>query len=259
MARHHHHGPKPSGFIFPWRGLNAPLMPKVLAAVLLFGVFAFAITFVRVDISARPHWLEEKASIIDLRMGKDAELWARRAQEEGPFPSRVDPDSWNVMKQLENQVSDAFRTPSMPYVPQLRDLPQGEPVSGIPFTAKGERVFPKHQAPEWVQQPDAARLVPQLYPLVEVPMDAMPKKLPAFAGEIAPEMTYTPWRFLIRLTPDGVVSDCVSLVGTSEAGAGSLEKWLRQVKFDPGFAEKHEWIALAVTFVNQPADGTDTH
>ena len=252
MARRNTGRPDAEDLIFPWRGLNAPLMPKVIAAALLFGIFAAAITFIRVDVSAGPQWLEEKASIIDLTQGADAEMWARRAQEEGPFPSRVDLDSWEAMKQLENEVTAAFHAPEVPYVPKLKELSEVDPVPSIPLTAKGERVFPKHKRPELAVRPKAAQLVPKLYPLVEVPLESMPKELPAFDEEIVPAMTKTPWRFLIRLGQDGVVSDCVSLVGTSDDGVGSLEKWLRKVKFDPSFAENHEWIAVAVTFINQP-------
>ena len=244
--------------IFPWRGLDGPSTPKVLAGLVVLGVFAFMLAFVRVDVKAAPRWVEKKASVIYLPAGPDGEMWARRAREGGPFPSRFDPRSWEGMRELEREAMRSAREPAAAYVPRLRDLPEVDPVPPVSLAAKGERVFPKRAAPSVGGPVAGAKLAPRLYPLAEIPLESMPAELPAFDAPVSPEMASTPWRFLLRLRPDGRVVDSLSLVGASEAGALLLENWLREVKFGAEVAAGREWLAVGVGFVNKPDHGAAT-
>jgi len=100
-------------------------------------------------------------------------------------------------------------------------------------------------------------MMPGLYPLSGVTAAELPEKIPPFPGEITAAMASTPWRFLIRLLPGGGVADCTSLTGSEEPGANDIEAWLRQMTFGPATYQRSPWIAVAVHFTNQPADGTD--
>ena len=84
---------KPPGthqWVFRWRPLRQPLLPKLFALALVGAGFAFLVTSVRVRVKALEKSTPRKASVIYLRDDAQGRALSLRAQEGGPFPSRFE-------------------------------------------------------------------------------------------------------------------------------------------------------------------------
>lgn len=242
-------------WVFRWRPLGRPLFPRLFALALVGGGFTFLITSVRVQVDAMEKSTPRKASVIFLGDDTQGRALSLKAQEGGPFPSRFDLSQWGGLALLENSALDAIRFESPAYEPKLEPLPTAEPVAPLAFAAKGERFFPEHpQPPDAIPDSSGLRPAPVLFPLSG---GSLPDSLPPFDAAVDAAMSAASWRFLLRLSPDGAVMECVSLENTDQPGALELEKWLRRVPFPPDRSEPFRWIAVGVGFTNQPAHGAD--
>lgn len=239
-------------WVFRWRGLDGTPLRGMLALLITGGAFSLFAATVRIRVSAPQQWVERKASIIHLANAGEGEMWALRAREGGPFPSRLDPVDW---QKPGNAIIGATRLAGTPYLPQLTPLPSDEEIPTPPLATKGERVFPKRtRKPIPEVTPVETKLVPALYPLSDLRMDEVPQTLPSFEA-FDPAMPSVPWRFVLRLRADGSVSECLAMV--DEPGGEALAKWLESINFTPAVAKKSEWIGIGVGFVNQPVHGPD--
>lgn len=247
-----HGGPLQAEWIFPWQ---RPVGGRLRKWGVLLGVtvaFALLAMVVRIRVAPPTPWNARRASVIELGDDPQGRELTLRAREEGPFPSRFDPDSWAGAAPLEQAAFAAIRwTP--PYAPKLRPLEDPKPELNL--AKPGKAVLPK-RSPESVELPPAykLRLAPEITPLaggVE-----LPRELPAFEGEMSEKLAAQSWEFLVRLNASGAVQDCVSLAGGDDAPP-ALEAWLRRIAFPADPKKSPRWIALAVDFANQPADGPD--
>ncbi len=238
-------------WVFRWRGLDGTPLRGLLSLLIVSGIFFLFAATVRVRVDAPQQWVEKKASIIHFADKGEADMWALRAREGGPFPVRLDPAEWEKAAGLDHLVVDATRVLSLPYEPGMRDLPAEEAVPALPVSPSSGPVFPK---PGPGGRPPVApvpsRLVPALFPLDGVAASDVPADLPPFGGEVDAAMASAPWRFLVRLRKDGTVAQCDPLL--DEPGGPALARWLAQVAFAPAVAARSEWISLGVGFVNQP-------
>lgn len=241
-------------WVFPWRRAGTPLFPKLFAAVFVGAAFTFLITTIRVRVVALEKSPLRKAAVIYLRDDAQGRALGLRAREGGPFPSRFEPAQWEGLPGLEAAALDAARFQPPPYVPALGDLPAESLVLPLKLAAAGESFFPK-RSPAPANTPALAKLklAPALSPLSGVTAVA----LPPFEAAVDTAMSSVSWRFLVRLNPDGGVAECVSLEKGGEPGTPELEAWLRRVRFTAEPAKPFRWIAVAVGFTNQAADGTD--
>ena len=238
-------------WVFRWRGLDGTPLRGILAILMVTGMFSLFAVTVHIRVSAPQQWVEKKASIIHLTSAGEGEMWALRAKEAGPFPSRLDPAEWESSSALAGLVAKASRLSSKPYQPTLRDLPQEDLFPPVPVAPKGERVFPKAAAKEGAASPEVpVRLVPALYPLSGITMEEIPTTLPALGKPVDAAMASASLRFMLRLAPDGSVSACDDL--SDDPGGKALSGWLRTVKFPPATAARSQWISLGVGFVNLP-------
>lgn len=244
-------------WVFPWRGLRESLMPNLLAILLVGGVFAVFLSSVRIRVAAPVPWAARKAAVIQVLDDAEGRSLTLRAREGGPFPSRFDPAAWELASAIEQAAYQAARWRPPPYVPTLRDLPDE---AELPRLAEpGASVLPVRQpTAKPVPLVEKRVLKPALFPLSGLTAAEMPRELPPFDAEVAPEMAAESWRFLLRLNPAGGVLDCVSLTGGDEPGKAPLEAWLRRVSFPSAVADKSRWIAVGLRFFNQPANGADT-
>lgn len=239
-------------WVFRWRGLDGTPLRGILAILIVLGLFSLFAATVRIRVSAPQQWVEKKASIIHLTSGGEGEMWALRAKEAGPFPSRLDPAEWESGPGLAGLVDGASRLSSKPYQPTLRELPEEDTSPPVPVAPRGERVFPKAAAKERPASPQAAvKLVPILYPLSGITLKEIPTTLPALEAPVDAAMASASLRFMLRLAPDGSVAACDDL--SDDRGGKALAGWLRTVKFPPATAARSQWISLAVGFVNLPA------
>lgn len=242
-------------WVFRWRPLKQPLLPKLFALALVGGGFLYLITSVRVRVQALEKSTPRKASVIFLKDDALGRALSLKAQEGGPFPSRFDLSQWGGLATLEATAMDASRFQAPPYEPKMEDLPPTQQVEPLNFAAKGERFFPEHPTtPDQIPDTTGLKLAPVLYPLSS---EALPGDLPPFDAAVDAAMSSASWRFLVRLNPEGGVEECVSLENGDDPGALELEKWLHRVQFKPDPAKPIRWISVGVGFTNQPADGTD--
>lgn len=243
-------------WIFRWKGLDGPPLRGFLALLVTAGAFSLFAATVRVRVSAPQQWIERKASIIHLPSVGDGAMWALRAKEGGPFPSRFEPREWEELSGLGNAAALVLRGAGIPYQPALRELPADEGPVRLDLAAKDERVFPKRAPRPSPPPPEGeAKLSPVLFPLSGIPMESMPAVLPPFAAPVDAAMAAGAWRFLIRLRPDGGVAECVPMI--DQAGGQALADWLRRIDFGAETAKKSPWIGIGVGFANLTADGPD--
>lgn len=262
MARGMVSSRKPPGtyqWVFRWRPLTQPLLPKLFALALVGAAFVFLVTSVRIRVTALEKSTPRKASVIYLHDDAQGRALTLRAQEGGPFPSRFALSQWDGMAKLEAAALEAVRFQPSRYDPKVQDLPPEDAVQPLVLAATGERFFPiRPSAPDPVPETGRFQLAPVLYPLSGIPCEALPVELPPFEASVDEAMSSASWRFLIRLNSEGGVAECVSLEKGGEAGASELEKWLHRIQFKPESGRPFRWIAVGVGFTNQPvADGTD--
>jgi hypothetical protein len=247
-------------WFFRWRGLKASSLPMVFAVLIVASCFALFLGGVRLKVVPPRPIIPRKASVIYLKDDALGRALALKAQEGGPFPSRFEPSQWEGMAALEAEVLAVARSAPIPYVPKLDKLPEEKLAPRIDLATKGEPVFPKRNRPSVALSGSAQlKIAPILYPLSGITPAELPADLPKFNGTIDSAMTAASWRFLVRLNPEGVVAECVSLEKGGEAGARELEAWLRSVHFVVAPGKPFRWIGVAVLFSNQPVDGPDAH
>ncbi len=253
--------PKQSGplqWIFVWREVEPPVIPRLIALGFGIALFGFLIGAARVQVMTPAKTSTRKASLIYLRDDAQGRAWSLRAEEGGPFPSRFKPTQWQGLDELEIGAMEAVRYQPRPYVPAMEDLPRPNELESSGLAAKGEMFLPKREATV-VPPPDLIQLkpAPMIYALSGISPMAIPTDLPPFAPPIEAEMSAVSWRFLLRLDASGTVSECVSLAKGGVAGGTSLESWLSQISFPSAQDGKSRWIAVSVAFINQPIDGTE--
>ena len=245
--------------VFRWSGSKTPLLPKLLALVLVGAAFAFLVTSVQIRVTALGKSAPRKASLIFLRDDAEGRTLTLRAREGGPFPSRFEPSQWEGMAALESAARDAVRYQPPPYVPALADLPAENRLQPLELAARGQAFFPK-RSPASAKPPELAtrKLAPVLYSLSGGSSATLPAILPPFGAAVDGAMSSASWRFLVRLNPAGGVAECVSLEKGGEARTPELEAWLHQIQFKPEPGTSFRWIAVGIGFTNQPVgDGPD--
>lgn len=245
-------------WVFRWRPLKEPLLPKLFALALVGVALMFLVSSVRVRVTGLEKSSPRKASVIFLGDDAQGRALSLRAQEGGPFPSRFLLSQWGGLAKLEAAAMESVQSQPPPYDPKIADLPQGHELKPLELTAKGERFFPSHSL-TMQPPPDVGRfkLAPVLIPLSGSRSEQLPGDLPAYDAAVDAAMSSASWRFLLRLNPEGAVVECVSLEKGGEAGAPELEKWLHRIPFKPESGQPFRWIAVGVGFTNQPVDGTD--
>lgn len=248
----------PSDWVFVWREVEPPVIPRLIALGFGIALFTFLIGVVRIQVVAPEKTSMRQASLIYLKDDADGRAWTLRAREGGPFPSRFEPNHWQGLAELENAALDAARYRPSPYVPAMQDLTNPNQLESSDLAAKGKLYLPKRQtaavaAPDLIQ----LKLAPIIYPLSGISFKEVPTDLPPFNAPIEAEMSAVSWRFLLKLDAAGTVSECVSLAKGGAAGADALRNWLSQIRFPSEPGNSSRWISVAVAFTNQPTDGTE--
>lgn len=243
-------------WVFRWRGMKSPILPKLFAVGITAGLFALLFSTIRINAVVLDKSAPRKASLIYLRNDVQGRALSLRAQEGGPFPSKFDPLQWPGIAEIEASVMEAVSYQPKPYTPALQDLAAPNQLQLATLAAKGKAFFPKHQAAESAPMDHSALLLaPTLYPLSGVTLSALPTELPPFEAKIDGEMSAASWRFLIHLNPEGYVLECVSLENGGQDGISPLEEWLKRIQFQPNAEKSSHWIAVGIGFTNHSADG----
>jgi hypothetical protein len=242
-------------WIFRWRPLGDPVLPKWLAFTAVTMAFVFLVASVRIRVTPPPSSMARKAALI--LTGDDAEsrALAQKAAEGGPFPTRFDLTEWENSAETSALIASALRWTPPVYQPKLLDLPAGA-ASPVKLAAAGEPVFPKRSMPPAEPPPLVVRQVPVLSPLSAGASRWMPRELPEFSDPVPAGSIGKPLRFLLRLDPSGRVLDAQPLVDLENDMPSPLP-WLRRVTFAPEPNKPSRWIAVDLSFANQAADGPD--
>ena len=238
-------------WIFRWRHFGDDLFPKVAALLICGSAFAVFLTMVRVRVVPPMQPEGRKGYLIYLNPGPEADAWALRAKEGGPFPSRFEPSEWEGIQGVEQAAMDAVKLPFQAHALQLRDLPWHSAVAPVLLADHSERVFPSpvKKAEEGVDF-TAMELTPVIYPLSNLSPNELPGTLPPMDAKIDGVLSSSAWRMLVRLRADGSVAECVTLTGDSAGGTVILEKWLQGVRFKPVEGKASLWISIGIGFVN---------
>lgn len=247
----------PVEWVFRWRPLGSPMVPKLIALAVAGTAFTVLVTTVRIRLVLPEKLSPRKASLIFLGDDAQSRALALRAREGGPFPARFDPADWEGLAKVEQEVMDAARFQPPPYVPVMDDLPEENLVQPLVLAPRGMAFFPKRKTTA-TDAPDASklRIAPAIYPLSAAAAATLPDEFPSFEGAVDSSAS---WRFIVCLNAEGGVTECVSLEKGAEGdlAADALRKWLHRVKFKPARGKPDRWIALGIGFTNQTSDGTD--
>jgi hypothetical protein len=77
-----------------------------------------------------------------------------------------------------------------------------------------------------------------------------PAELPLFHLESQAEIKTTEWRFLLNLSKDGRVRECLLLSGGDDSGSTDISTWLKGLQFQKD-AEAERWMGLRVELLNE--------
>jgi len=247
--------------IFDWKTPDSHPLGKIVAVVviaLVFLVFGslFTVRFTSPEVSST-----QAASVLffpDQEMGR---LWLMKAEEEGPFPGRL--EIAGLRESLDLIGSDNLEGLAAwnEYSISLKGM--SAPDVGIQdgVSTKGVRYFPSRKSnvlPPSEKSLEAAdiALMPVLIPYSDEAVEWLPDQLPDFQMPLEERVASASWRFVINLRSNGSVAQCLSLSGGDEVSLKSTIDWLESLRFEKSEKESR-WMGLRIEFLNKAVDGTD--
>lgn len=242
--------------IFDWKNPESSKRDKLLALFIvsiIFTVFSGVVELRLPDFRNSPAQAAELIRFADGEMGRS---WLLEAEENGPFPGRLQvEDQGGAAMILEGASLDAWTD----YQFSLRPLPEEAAVGRVEITPKGKRVFPT--IPYRADDPESdvslrgeMRRIPILLPYDRFALEWMPEETPDFALPSGSEIVPDSMRFAVSLREDGGVAEVIPMAGGTDPAQEAIERWLRGVRFREGTGER--WFGLRVDFVNRRADVT---
>lgn len=253
--------PTPAGrgefrWLFPWQRPRRQLVPGFLAVAAVSVGAAALMTVVRVKVGGPQFEMERRGTLLYLPAAGDGGVWALRAREAGPEITRYNPADWSGYATANRMLLDAAAPQAPGYKPTPRPWQEsrepenvGLSIKGVPFLPVRPPAPAPPAAPGW-------RQVPALRLLTPANGAALPLELPALPEGKPPVIPPDGARFLVRLTPEGGVADCLAL-SQDDGGNAALASWLRGIGFDRKLAGDGEWFAFVVTYHNAPVDESD--
>jgi len=239
-----------SGMVFAWRGMHGHYGGPLMAAVVV-GLCAVALaSAIRVRVLSPPAQSQRQGGVmmaLDDRVGEWLEV---RGADLTPFPGPL--DVWG----LETTLGALEAHPALSdevvgvYVPVVRPLPENSSGERLAFGNAGRRVLPALPKPPPPVEPGLAakrKYRPVLNPDSLDLAARVPVPLPEFdSREDPPEGEL---RFLVAVTADGRVREVLPLEGSADEGLPMVERWLRQVGFEP-VDGGDGWFVVAVRFLS---------
>jgi hypothetical protein len=237
--------------IFDWSKSEASRKDKLFAVVIVGFLFAFILGMIELSLPSRRSASDAQGTVIRLADEEMARSWALLAEENGPFPGRLETDGENIGLMFEKDEGVAWWTH---YEVNLRPMQQEASVAMVDITPKGKREFPKVLSSDAAAQSEASRAVSSPSEPILVPYDAaalewLPDDLPSFGFPALAKGTTDSLRFLVSLREDGSVAESIPLAGAADPAKAALETWLRGIRFKKGNGER--WFGLRIDFVNR--------
>jgi len=233
-----------------WKG--ASVLLAALGFVLFFSVFG-----VRFDLKQTAPM--NRASVMVFSDFDAGHIWRMRAEEEGPFPGRLEISGLDAPlavlgadSLIESDLWNSYELEMRPLHPEVA-------ISSNRIAVQGQRVFPRSFKSAEVltdAQPVELALRPILIPYTQGAEHWMPRSLPVFRANLAEKIASADWRFVLSLRADGSVHQCLSLSGGREESLLAMIGWLEGLRF-MGSEEEERWLGLRVEFLNERSHGTE--
>lgn len=228
----------------------------VLIVALGFGIF---LSLLHIKFDFRDVSPVKSASVLYLPDQGDGRTWRIKAEEEGPFPGRLEitgmDDPFEGFGSGMLSEADSWN----PYKTSMRSLEIDSLKSMNRISDQGQRYLPKiykstgevkdHQKSETV-------LKPLLIPYTKESEKWLPTQFPPFHMEMKEVTNTSEWRFVLNLSADGKVKECLSLSGGDEVGLAEITEWLKGLRFQE-VAVEERWMGLRVEILNERSHGSD--
>ena len=246
--------------IFNWQESESHFGFKVIAFVIVAIVFTglFAIIDVRLEAPPTPSF--QAASIIHFTDETLGQALTTVAEEEGPFPGRLEIAGADGLANLLTGGDSGVVGNWSDYEIGLREFQEDPEIVTGSLAQKGLRHFPARVKIATVdlpfansgdlREPAQADRTAILSAFDENSMEWMPDQVAEFQIPLkAGDVVSASLRFMIRLRPDGSVSDCIPLAGAADEGANEVGAWLEGLRYKPGSGER--WLGLRVELINR--------
>lgn len=242
--------------IFDWNQSESRRRDKLFAFIVVAASFAGFAGLVELRLPVFHSTSGQGAELIRFADKDMARSWLLEAEENGPFPGRLQVgEEGGETIFLDGGSLDTWTD----YRASMRPLPEKETVGRVQITPKGNRVFPAIPSASYdtvvdISPPGEVRRIPILIPYDRGAIDWMPEDVPDFALPAVVEIAPDSLRFAMSLREDGSVSEAIPLAGGDNSAQEALERWLRGLRFKKGTGER--WFGLRVEFVNRREDGS---
>lgn len=242
--------------IFDWHRSESSLRVKIICFVLVTIFFTAILSTIRIRVPTVESSRSQSASVIRFRDDELGRFWMLQAEENGPFPGRLELD--NYKGKVGTGGVDGMVSWS-DYRSELRQISGVQADGSEMLAAKGARVFPRRDGSRGkpdagVAMPRKIGRVPILIPYDPAAIGWIPAEFPEFNQPEDAEAFPAMWRFVLNLREDGTVRESISLDGGDDAGQKAMRDWLLGVTFKEGSGDR--WLGLRVEFVNKSDHGT---
>lgn len=230
------------------------------AAVLIVSLgFGFLLSVLHVGFDFKEVTSVKSASVLYLPDHDEGRIWRIKAEEEGPFPGRLEisgmDDPFERFGSGVPSEDDSWN----PYKTSMRPLEMDSVKSMNRISVQGQRYLPKiYKSTDEHKEQQKAEVVlkPLLIPYTKESEKWLPTEFPPFRMEMKEEMDTTEWRFVLNLSADGKVRECLSLRGGEEIGLAEITEWLRGLRFQE-VADEERWMGLRVEILNEINHGSE--
>lgn len=247
--------------IFDWRSKDSHTGRKLAAFAVVALVFGFFLSLFKVRFEAPATVSVKNASVLFFPDEGVGRVWRLKAEEEGPFPGRLEIGGGNLADLDDIRGWDGgegWNDHTVEMRPMRSSV--GESVDRI--ASKGTRYFPEREsAQEGVGPAPPAVGVgdpfPVLIPYSKEALGWLPETLPPFQRPSGDVELSSSWRFVLNLRANGTVEQCFSLSGGDDPALVAMIDWLEGLRFAPS-GDESRWMGLRVEFLNERSDGTDS-
>lgn len=240
--------------IFDWKKSESRSRDKLLALMIVILLFTLFSGSLDLRLPAFRNTPAQGAGLIRFTDEAMAKSWLLEAEENGPFPGRLELDGGEgAATFLDGARLDSWTD----YRVEMRPFPEMEEVTRAEITPKGKRVFPTIREASSDPVPDVSvpgemRRIPILIPYDRAALEWMPGESPDFVLPAGAEVAPDSLRFTLSLREDGSVAEVIPLAGVADPAQEAMGRWFRGVRFKEGTGAR--WFGLRVDFVNRRED-----
>lgn len=237
--------------IFDWSRSEASRKDQLFSVVIVGSLFIFLYGAIKLKEPSYRTYPDERGSLIRLVDGEMAKSWSLQADENGPFPGRLDVGG-ELGGTILSEQEGLFWWRD--YEVRLRPMQLDDGVGRVEITPRGKQEFPALSA----AVVDAAGAAlgaassasePILIPYHSAAVAWLPEEVPALDTRGLAGARVNSLRFLVSLREDGSCAELIPLAGIAEPAQATLENWLRSIRFKEGSGER--WFGLRIDFMNR--------